>query len=98
MKRLLWIICCAALWLALTTPIAAAQEDDVVTRTQPVQEVFQTGLVYPQERGAVQLSYTSHFSKDKDHSFLQNPLNLEYGITDARKFDVIQMNRGTRAK
>jgi len=82
MKCLFWNICCAALWVGLTTLPAFAQQDDVVTRTQPVQEVFQTGLVYSQERGEVQLSYSSRFSKGKDHSSLQTPLNLEYGIND----------------
>src|ERR1700694_5782923 len=81
-KLLFWIICSAALWLALTTPLASAQEDDHMTRAQPLQEVFQTGLVYTQERGEVQLSYTSRFSRGKDLSSLQTPLNLEYGITD----------------
>ena len=68
--------------------IASAQEDDVEAREQPVQEVFQTGLVYPQERGEVQLSYTSHFSKGKNHSSLQTLLNLEYGITDRWQIEI----------
>src|SRR6266851_257104 len=38
LKHLFWIICCAALWLALTTPLASAQVDDHVTRAQPVQD------------------------------------------------------------
>lgn len=88
MKHLFWMICCAALWLGLTTPLASAQEDEVVTRTQPVQEVFQTGLVYTQGRGEVQLSYTSHFSKGNNNSFLESPLNLEYGITDRWQIDI----------
>jgi len=88
MKHLFWIICCTALWLALTTSLASAQGDDAVTRPQPVQEVFQTGLVYPQERGEVQLSYTSRFSKGKDRSSLQTPLNLEYGITDRWQIEI----------
>jgi hypothetical protein len=88
MKHLFWIICCTVLWLAPTTSLASAQGDDAVTRPQPVQEVFQTGLVYPQERGEVQLSYTSRFSKGKDHSSLQTPLNLEYGITDRWQIEI----------
>ena len=88
MKHSFWIICYAALWLGLMTPLASAQEVDLKARKQPVQEVFQTGLVYPQERGEVQLSFTSRFSKRNDHSSLQTPLNLEYGITDRWQFEI----------
>lgn len=88
MKHSFWIICCAVLWLGLMTPLASAQQDDVERREQPVQEVFQTGLVYPQERGEVQLSYTSRFGKGKDHSSLRTPLNFEYGITDRWQIEV----------
>ena len=70
---------------AAQTPTHApgeTQEDDVETREQPIQEVFQAGPVYPPERGEVELSYTSRFSQGKDHSSQQTLLNLEYGITD----------------
>ena len=87
MKHLFWIIC-AALCIGLMTPLASAQEDDVEAREQPVQEVFQTGLVYPQERGEVQLSYTSRFSKGKGHSSLQTQMNFEYGITDRWQIEI----------
>ena len=70
------------------TTFAQAQAEDIEAREQPIQEVFQTGLVYPQERGEVQLSYTSRFSKGKDHSSLQTPLNLEYGITDRWQIEI----------
>lgn len=88
MKHSLWIICCAALWLGLMTPSATAQEADADEREQPVQEVFQTALVYPQERGEVQLTYASRFSKGKGHSSLQTPLSLEYGITDRWQVEI----------
>lgn len=87
-KHSFWIICCAALWLGLMASPASAQEEDVEARGQPVQEVFQTGLVYPQERGEVQLSYTSRFSKGEDYSSLQTLLNLEYGITDRWQVEI----------
>ena len=88
MKNSLWIICCAALWLGLLATPASAQEDDAEAREQPVQEVFQTGLVYPQERGEVQLSYTSRFSKGHGRTLWQTPLNLEYGITDRWQVEI----------
>jgi Putative MetA-pathway of phenol degradation len=82
MRHTFWVICCGALWLGLLTPLAPAQEGEVKERAQPVQEVFQTGLVYPQERGEVQLTYTFRFRKGEGFSSLHTPLNLEYGITD----------------
>jgi hypothetical protein len=88
MKHTFRAICCVALWLGLLTPLASAQEEEVKERAQPVQEVFQTGLVYPQEQGEMQLSYTSRFSKGKGHSSLHTPLNLEYGITDRWQIEV----------
>jgi Putative MetA-pathway of phenol degradation len=88
MKRLFWIICCATLWLGLMTPPAFAQEEEGEAQEQPIQEVFQTNLVYPQERGEVQFSYTSRFSKGKEHTLLQTPLSLEYGITDRWQIEV----------
>jgi hypothetical protein len=94
MKLSFWIICGAALWVGLMTPLASAQ-GEVEEREQPVQEVFQTGLVYPQERGEVQLSYTSRFSKGKHHSALETLLNFEYGITDHWQIEV-EWNAMTR--
>jgi hypothetical protein len=88
MKHSFWIICCTALWLGLMTPLASAQENNAKTREQLVQEVFQTGLVYPQERGELQLSYSSRFSKGKGHSLLERTLNLEYGITDRWQIEI----------
>jgi len=60
MKHKRWTLCCAAIRFGLTTPLTLAQEKEP---EQPLQEVFQTRLVYPQERGEVQLSYTSRFSQ-----------------------------------
>ena len=82
MKHSFWIICCATLWLGLMPLPASAQEDDANEREQPVQEVFQTGLVYPLERGEVQLTYTSRFSQGNGRTLRHTALNLEYSITD----------------
>lgn len=88
MKHSFWMIGCAVLALTLMTPLASAQEAEVKEREQPVQEVFQSGLVYPQERGELQLSYTSRYSKGKCHSSLETPLTLEYGITDRWQIEI----------
>jgi hypothetical protein len=96
MRQSFWIACCVAMCFGPTSPMFA-QEKDVELREQPIQEVFQTGLVYPQERGEVQLSYTSRFSKGKHHSALETLLNFEYGITDRWQVEIEwnAMNRRT---
>lgn len=48
---------------------------------QPVQEVFQTRLVYPQERGEVQVTFNSTYDRSKGKSLFQTPVSVEYGIT-----------------
>jgi hypothetical protein len=76
MKKMLLI----AVLLALSAGFGSegmAQDD----RNQPVQEVFQTELVYPQEKGAFQFTSASTFGRvNKKFS---NELSLEYGLTHA---------------
>jgi len=60
---------------------ASAQE-------QPIQEVLQTGLVYPKEHGEVQCSFTSRLCKGTAHPSLHTPLNVEYDITDRRQIEI----------
>ncbi len=50
---------------------------------QPLQEVFQTELVYPQERGEVQLTAAPRYRSGADEDLFELPLAVEYGITDA---------------
>lgn len=97
MKQKLLIICCIVLGLTLSSSSVLAQEEQP-EREQPVQEVFQTALVYPQERGEVQFSYTSRYSKGKGRSLWQTPLTLEYGITDRWQVEVEWDVRSTRTE
>lgn len=48
---------------------------------QPVQEVFKTQLVYPQERGEVQITFNSTYGRSRGKSLFQTPVSVEYGIT-----------------
>lgn len=48
---------------------------------QPLQEVFQTELVYPQEKGEVQFTLSPTFSKGAGLKLFQTPLTIEYGLT-----------------
>jgi hypothetical protein len=48
-----------------------------------IQEVFQTELVYPQEKGEVQLTMAPNFREGEAGRLIEVPLTIEYGITDA---------------
>ncbi|MBX2821781.1 MAG: hypothetical protein KTR29_18935 [Rhodothermaceae bacterium] len=50
---------------------------------QSAEEVFWTELVYPQEKGEVQLSLSPWINTTTDPSVGQSPFTLEYGISDA---------------
>ena len=88
MRQTLWIVGYLAMCLGLMISPISAQENDVDQREQPVQELFQTDLVYAQERGELQLSHTSRFSKGKDRSLLKNLLTVEYGITNRWQIEI----------
>jgi hypothetical protein len=76
MKKLLFI----AVLLALTAGFNSKAIAQVV-RDQPLQEVFQTELVYPQEKGAFQFTSASTFGTvNKKFS---HELAVEYGLTHA---------------
>jgi len=68
--------------------LAHAGDDDQQSATQgtyeqPLQEVFQTELVYPQERGEVQLTFAPQFAAENKRDLLRYSLEIEYGLTDA---------------
>jgi hypothetical protein len=71
-----------ALMLVLSPTVIGQEVDE-----QPIQEVFRTRLVYPQERGELQLTFTSRFGRRDGHSMFQTP-SLEYGITDRWQMEV----------
>src|SRR3979409_1295260 len=76
MKKLLFI----AVLLALTAGSNSKAMAQIV-RDQPLQEVFQTELVYPQEKGAFQFTSASTFGTvNKKFS---HELAVEYGLTHA---------------
>jgi hypothetical protein len=58
-------------------PAAMAQSEP----DQPVQEVFQTELVYPQEKGAFQ--FTSSSTLGRVNKKFSHDLSIEYGLTHA---------------
>lgn len=76
MKRVLFNAMLAILIVGFGVNLVAQEHDD-----QPIEEVFQTELVYPQEKGVFQFTSTAIFSNaDKNFS---TDLTFEYGVTHA---------------
>ena len=74
------------LWIgALMVVPARAQQTDA---EQPVEEVFQAELVYPQEHGALQLSLAPWFTSITNQQTGQTSFTVEYGLTDAWQVEV----------
>lgn len=65
------------------TALGAAAHEKKEGREQPIKELFQTDLVYPQEKGEVQLTLAPRFHRAGKSRSLMFPLRIEYGITDA---------------
>ena len=51
-------------------------------RPQPVQELFFTETVYPQDRGEVQLTFGSMVDRSREDKAAIMPFTVEYGITN----------------
>jgi hypothetical protein len=83
-KQLL-IIALAIAVIFTTEPrgVGAAADDKKAAREQPLEEVFQTDLVYPQDKGEVQVTFAPRFQRGGKFHRLILPLKIEYGITDA---------------
>jgi len=64
--------------LLLLPRIAAAQESE----TQPLQELFLTETVYPQERGELQFTFGTRIDRASREQSSLLPFSVEYGITD----------------
>ncbi len=76
-------------WLALAHSWLAApsvygdDEDD-----QPLEEVFLTELVYPQEEGELQLTLAPEFRSGAEVDQLSSRAVVEYGLTDAWQIEL----------
>ena len=60
-------------------PIVSRAQD---SRPQPLQELFLTEVVYPQERGEVQLTLGTLIDRTRFDRAALMPLSIEYGLTD----------------
>ncbi len=59
-----------------------AQNDTEKNYYQPIQDVFQTELVYPQEKNEVQLSFFPAFRHSDNENYIGFLIATEYGLTD----------------
>jgi len=72
---------CAAL---VACGLAYAEEEDAVEEwEQPVQDLFQSTLVYPQEQNELQATFSPRFHKGQEENLWILPVSIEYGVTDA---------------
>jgi hypothetical protein len=81
------LVITALLMLSLSVATKSQQQSDSgQSPSQPLQEVFQSELVYPQEKGALQFTSTSSFGR-VGRKF-SHEVSLEYGITKAWQVDL----------
>ena len=75
-----WLICAAL----VSSGLAHAEEEDAVEEwEQPVQDLFQSTLVYPQEQNELQATFSPRFHKGQEENLWILPIGIEYGVTDA---------------
>ena len=58
---------------------ASAWSDEIV---EPIQEAFKSDLVFSQEAGEFQFSFTPHYAEADEETSWALPVSLEYGISD----------------
>lgn len=68
--------------ILLAAQIVVIAQEEKPESEQPVQEVFQTELVYPQEKGEVQITFGTTFSRNSASRMFRSPISLEYGLTN----------------
>jgi hypothetical protein len=66
--------------------LARADDDDAAGSTnrekRPIEELFKTDLVFPQEKGELELEVASVYQNHSGADTWTLPLSLEYGLTD----------------
>ena len=66
--------------------ISGADEDETRSSRdvpQPIQELFQSNMAYPQEEDEIQFTFFPSFRKDQDSEKTRTLFEVEYGITEA---------------
>ena len=84
-KSALWsaALCSGVSLLAGGLVHADVEGEEREEREQPIQDLFQSILVYPQEQNELQFTSSPQFHKGQDENQWLLPVAFEYGVTDA---------------
>ena len=86
MSRKLFPLIITIIIVILIIPLYAFAEPEKTnssTIPQPIQEMFQSNLVYPQEKDEIQFTLFPSFRKSDSSNNARTLFEVEYGITDA---------------
>lgn len=78
-----WRLAVGLLALLVAVGAAEGQQRSPDEPRQPLQELIRTEVVYPQEKGELQLTFLSTADRGRNGSVLAFPLEVEFGLTDA---------------
>ena len=80
-SKLKSLLLCAVL---VSSGLIHAEEEDAEEEwEQPVQDLFQSVLVYPQEQNELQATFSPRFHKGQEENLWIMRVGIEYGVTDA---------------
>jgi len=80
-----------ALFLITLFFTAAACSNEVA---EPIQEAFKSDLVFAQEAGEFQFSFTPHYAEAGEETSWALPVSLEYGISDKLQIELEWVSYG----
>jgi hypothetical protein len=86
MYRHLFPLLISTIFVILIIPLyalAKTEKNNSNTIPQPIQEMFQSNLVYPQEKDEIQFTFFPSFRKSDSSNNARTLFEVEYGITDA---------------
>ncbi|NEV60823.1 hypothetical protein [Thiorhodococcus minor] len=73
----------------LMAPLHAdAETEDADPGDPPIEDLFKSELVFPQERGELQIASFPSYREGPEGSVVSVPIGIEYGITDAFQLEV----------
>lgn len=82
MRNYIWGIAIASL-LSFMSLDLVAQPTTLFHYHQYLQDVFQSELVYPQEKNEFQFTFLPQFHKSSDVNSISIPFNVEFGLTNS---------------
>jgi hypothetical protein len=82
-----WVLALSAVMFISYLPTPARADDDDAAgftnrQKRPIEELFKTHLIYPQEKGELEVELASVYQNHAGGDTWTIPLSLEYGLTD----------------